>query len=60
LHLAAILEEGLLRRDEKGELGIVVSGPAGMADDVRGVVCRIGASGRAARGFVFLDQAFNW
>ena len=60
LDLAAILEEELLRRDEKGPVGIVVSGPAGMADDVRDVVCRIGASGRAARPFVFWDEAFSW
>ncbi|KAK1826972.1 ferric reductase like transmembrane component-domain-containing protein [Podospora conica] len=60
LDVKGILEEELLRGDEKGEVGVVVSGPAGMADEVRDVLCRIGASGRAARGVVFLDEAFSW
>lgn len=60
LDVKGILEEELLRSDEKGEVGIVVSGPGGMADEVRDALCRIGASGRAARGVVFLDEAFSW
>jgi predicted ferric reductase len=60
LDLAAILNDELLRKDEKGLLGIVVSGPEGMADDVRDILCQMSASGRAVRGVVFIDEAFSW
>ncbi|KAF6750415.1 metalloreductase [Ephemerocybe angulata] len=43
---------------EAGDLGIVVCGPAGMADDVRSAVGEYGAT--AKRGVVFVDEAFAW
>jgi predicted ferric reductase len=60
LDLRTILEEELLRRDEGGLLGVVVSGPAGMADEVRDIFCQINSSGRAARGAILIDEAFSW
>lgn len=60
LDLRAILEQELLRKDEGGVVGIAVSGPAGMSDDTRDIVCQIASSGKAVRDFVFIDEAFSW
>ena len=55
-----ILKDELLREDEKGNVGVVVCGPASMADDVRRAVGELVASGKAKRGVVFVDEAFSW
>lgn len=60
LSVTEILTEELLRDDDKGDVGVVVCGPASMADDVRKVVGELVGSGRAKRGVVFIDEAFSW
>lgn len=60
LDLPSIIKEELSRKDEAGDVGLVVSGPAGMADDVRRLVCEIGACGSSVRGLVFVDESFSW
>ncbi|KAG2017798.1 metalloreductase [Coprinopsis cinerea AmutBmut pab1-1] len=57
LNVREILEEEL-ERDDEGELGIVVCGPAGMADDARNAISELGS--KAKRGVVFVDEAFSW
>jgi hypothetical protein len=60
LDIDEILREELLRRrDDKGPLGIVVSGPPGMADQVRMAAVAIGRSGQA-REFILVDECFSW
>ncbi|KAK5651420.1 hypothetical protein OQA88_12508 [Cercophora sp. LCS_1] len=59
LDLREIIVAELARKDESGDVGIVVSGPEGMADDVRAIVCEV-SKGVARRGVVFVDEAFSW
>lgn len=60
LDIAAIVEEELkVQTDVKGLVGVVVSGPPGMADDVRMAVAAIGRS-QARQQFVFIDEGFSW
>jgi len=59
LDLREIIVAELARKDESGEVGIVVSGPEGMADDARAIVCEV-SKGAARRGVVFVDEAFSW
>jgi hypothetical protein len=60
LDIDGILREELLRRrDETGPLAIVVSGPSGMADQVRMTATALGRSGQA-REFVLVDEGFSW
>lgn len=44
----------------KGPLGIIISGPPGMADDVRFKVTYIGRSCEQSRAYVLVDEAFSW
>jgi NAD(P)H-flavin reductase len=65
LDLRALLEEELHgtrggKDGGRGDVAILVSGPNGMADDVRRIACEIGARGTEARGVVFIDEAFSW
>jgi hypothetical protein len=60
LQVTEILREELLREGDKGSVGIVVCGPAEMADDVRKVIGELAGSGQARRGVVFVDEAFSW
>ena len=60
LDVHEILKEELLREDEKGEVAVVVCGPASMADDVRRAIGELVSSGRSKRGVVFVDEAFSW
>jgi hypothetical protein len=41
-----------------GDVGVMVCGPSGMADEVRRAVGEV--SGKAKRGVVFVDEAFSW
>ncbi|KAG2011153.1 metalloreductase [Coprinopsis cinerea AmutBmut pab1-1] len=41
-----------------GDLGVVVCGPTGMADEVRNLVAELAPQSR--RGVVFVDEAFSW
>jgi hypothetical protein len=41
-----------------GNVGVMVCGPSGMADEVRRAVGEV--SGKAKRGVVFVDEAFSW
>ncbi|KAK6213703.1 ferric reductase transmembrane component 4 [Colletotrichum tabaci] len=60
LPIADIVVQELTRNDEKGDIGVVVCGPAGMADDVRKALGELVAQGRVKRGVVFIDEAFSW
>lgn len=48
------------REDGKELLGIVVCGPAGMADEVRQAVSKLGRDLETMRPFVLVDEAFTW
>ena len=60
LPIEDILTEELVGADEKGEIGVVVCGPAEMADEVTLVVNKIVFSGRSRRGVVLVNEAFSW
>jgi len=61
LDLDGILEKALVGDDGQGLVGIVVCGPAGMADHVRHKVVQISRNGpRATRPYVLVDEAFGW
>ena len=57
---------GILRKEsawagpDEGSLGIVVCGPASMADDVRAEVARLARETLTRRSYVFVDEAFSW
>ncbi|KAM5352901.1 hypothetical protein ACJ41O_005623 [Fusarium nematophilum] len=55
---------GILRSEltgsSKGPVGIIVSGPPGMADDVRVAAAEVGRSGGLRRAFVLVDEGFSW
>ena len=53
-----VLRAELEREGVQGDLGVVVCGPAGMADDVRLAVGELGP--KARRGVIFVDEAFSW
>ncbi|RXW15554.1 hypothetical protein EST38_g10302 [Candolleomyces aberdarensis] len=53
-----IVREELLQSEDEGDLGVVVCGPNGMADEVRMVIAELGP--KAKRGVVFIDEAFSW
>ncbi|KAI1097402.1 hypothetical protein F4804DRAFT_347211 [Jackrogersella minutella] len=55
LDLRAVLGREVPERGE--EAVVVVCGPAGMADEVRAVVCELGRRGRVVR---LVDEAFSW
>jgi hypothetical protein len=60
LNLQLIIQEELqLRAGAEGPLGIVVSGPPSLADDVRAEVVRVARGGRS-RAYVLVDEAFGW
>jgi hypothetical protein len=59
LDLREIIVAELARKDEGGQVALVVSGPEGMADDVRAIVCEV-SKGASRRGVVFVDEAFSW
>ncbi|CAO2658290.1 Nn.00g060130.m01.CDS01 [Neocucurbitaria sp. VM-36] len=44
----------------KGQLAVVVSGPPGLADDVRLKVTQIAKGPRQSRAYVLVDEAFSW
>lgn len=46
--------------EERGPVGFVVCGPAGMADDVRGALLRWSRTAVAETPFVLDDEAFAW
>ncbi|KAL2758929.1 hypothetical protein ACRALDRAFT_1075292 [Sodiomyces alcalophilus JCM 7366] len=60
LPIAEILRAELLREDEVGDIGIVVCGPPGMADECRRVIGEVVGGGKVKRGVVFVDEAFSW
>jgi hypothetical protein len=60
--LGLIVREALIRNEGGSEapLAIVVSGPPGLADDVRLRVTNIARNGKQIRAFVLIDEAFGW
>ncbi|KAF2819037.1 ferric reductase-like protein transmembrane component 4 [Ophiobolus disseminans] len=58
----AILRQELVDHDgvHVGPLAILVSGPPGLADDVRYEVTRIAGSEKQSRAYVLIDEAFGW
>jgi hypothetical protein len=72
LDMRAILEQELLQipggglesgidsnPGNTGDVGIVFSGPEGMADEVRALICELSLR-RGCKGYVFVDEAFSW
>lgn len=60
LDLDSILRQEMLRTKDEGPLGIVVSGPPAMADDVRQKVVTLAREDLQGRPYVLLDEAFSW
>lgn len=58
LNLQEIVSDEVLGGGAHGDIGIMVCGPPGMADEVRRAVGNVSA--RSKRGIVFLDEAFSW
>ncbi|KAF9042106.1 metalloreductase [Panaeolus papilionaceus] len=59
LDVAEIIREELDKGEEgDGDIGIVVCGPTGMAENVRIAVGELGP--KARRGVLLVDEAFNW
>ncbi|KAL2753813.1 hypothetical protein ACRALDRAFT_2126729 [Sodiomyces alcalophilus JCM 7366] len=59
LPIADILRDELLREDT-GDIGIIVCGPPGMADECRRVIGEVVGSGKVKKGVIFVDDAFSW
>ncbi|PPQ67022.1 hypothetical protein CVT24_011316 [Panaeolus cyanescens] len=58
-NVAEVIREELEKGEEgDGDIGVVVCGPVGMAEDVRIAVGEMGPKVR--RGVVLVDEAFNW
>ncbi|KAH7386044.1 ferric reductase-like protein transmembrane component 4 [Pyrenochaeta sp. MPI-SDFR-AT-0127] len=57
-----IIQQGLVSQDgaSSGPLAIVVSGPPGLADDVRLKVTQFARSNKHSRAYVLVDEAFSW
>ncbi|KAF4466283.1 ferric-chelate reductase [Fusarium albosuccineum] len=61
MNIAEILQSELTASGgSKDPVGILVSGPPGMADDVRVAASSLGRSGGLRRGFVLIDEGFSW
>ncbi|KAF5011799.1 hypothetical protein FDECE_2089 [Fusarium decemcellulare] len=61
MDIAEILQSELTASGgSKDPVGILVSGPPGMADDVRVAASNLGRSGALRRGFVLIDEGFSW
>ncbi|KAM0425629.1 hypothetical protein ACHAPT_009161 [Fusarium lateritium] len=61
MDIAEILQSELTASGgRKDPIGILVSGPPGMADDVRVAASALGRSGGLRRGFVLIDEGFSW
>ncbi|KAH7149028.1 ferric reductase like transmembrane component-domain-containing protein [Dactylonectria estremocensis] len=61
LDIASLVESELVGEDGSGgPVGILVSGPPGMADDVRMAVSRMGRSGELKSSFILVDEGFSW
>lgn len=60
LDLKKILEEELARSAEQGDIGIMICGPAKMADEVTGIIGQLVGSGRMRRGVVLVNESFSW
>ncbi|KAF1828647.1 hypothetical protein BDW02DRAFT_603242 [Decorospora gaudefroyi] len=62
-NLDSIISQELIDHDgtgSKGLLAIVVSGPPGLADDVRVKVTQLAKSGERTHAYVLIDEAFSW
>jgi hypothetical protein len=62
LDLDSILSENMVEHHgtTKGPLAIIVSGPPGLADDVRSKVTQIARHSRWSRAYILVDEAFSW
>lgn len=54
----AVVRDEVLNSAARGDVGVLVCGPPGMADDVRRAVGQV--AGRSKRGVVLIDEAFSW
>ena len=55
-----VVRKEMMGGGERGLLGVVVCGPAGMADEVRRAVTELGRESETMRPFVLVDEAFTW
>lgn len=60
LDVNSILEKAMAAAGSDGAVGVVVCGPAGMADDIRLKVVQLARNGTATRPYVLVDEAFGW
>jgi NAD(P)H-flavin reductase len=60
--LDTIIQQVLVDHDgsSNGAVAILVSGPPGLADDVRHKVIKAARSSEQSRTFVLIDEAFSW
>ncbi|KAF2019955.1 ferric reductase-like protein transmembrane component 4 [Aaosphaeria arxii CBS 175.79] len=58
--LDSIIRQALLNDTGSGPLAILVSGPPGLADDVRVKVVQTVGSSKQSRPYLLLDEAFSW
>lgn len=60
--LDAVITQELVTQNATsiGCLGIVVSGPPGMADDVRSKAVKTARSSQQSRPYILIDEAFSW
>ena len=64
MDIKSVLKDELLRGErngEQGDVGVLVCGPNGMADEVRGVIGEVVGGGVARkRNVLFIDEGFSW
>jgi hypothetical protein len=60
--LDTIIQQALEDQDgtSKGLLAVVVSGPPGLADDVRYKVIKTARGSKQSRPYILIDEAFSW
>lgn len=46
--------------EDRDPIGVIVCGPAGMADDVRNSICALSRISAVQRGVILMDETFSW
>ncbi|KAJ8112844.1 hypothetical protein OPT61_g4885 [Boeremia exigua] len=60
--LDTIIQQSLVRHETKAKecVAVMVSGPPGLADDVRYKLIKAAQSSKESRPFILIDEAFSW